>query len=201
VDRVDYSKGLLQKFDALESYWAACGETPERFTYLQVAIPSREAIRAYDELLEAVRRRAQEINTRFGRRDWSPLRLVTEPLSQDQLAGLYRSADVCLITSLQDGMNLVAKEYVASHVENQGVLILSRFAGAAEELRDAIQINPYDVGDIADALRRGLLMEGAERVERMRAMREELRSVFGWIEAVVEGWGSALGKKDRAHPF
>src|SRR5690606_568088 len=148
VDRLDYSKGLPEKFKALEFLWDRYPEFRGRFTFVQVAVPSRTDIEAYDELTQKVERQAWEVNDRFGTENWRPIHLVKQSLPADRLAVLYRLADLCIVSSLQDGMNLVAKEFVASQVDARGVLLLSSFAGAAEEM-DATMINPYDPEHVA----------------------------------------------------
>jgi trehalose-6-phosphate synthase len=131
VDRLDYSKGLPEKFKALEFLWDRYPEFRGRFTFIQVAVPSRTDIEAYDELARKVDAQVHEINERFGTAGWRPIHLVKQPLPADRLAVLYRMADVCMVWSLQDGMNLVANEFVACQVDRRGVLLLSEFAGAA----------------------------------------------------------------------
>ncbi|HEX7241573.1 MAG TPA: trehalose-6-phosphate synthase, partial [Longimicrobiaceae bacterium] len=170
VDRMDYSKGLPEKFKALELLWERYPELRERFTYVQVAVPSRSDIEAYDTLSEKVDRQVWEINDRFGTAGWRPIHLVKQSLPPERLAVLYRMADLCIVGSLQDGMNLVAKEYVASQVDGEGVLLLSEFAGAAEEMAEAVLVNPYAPEDFALRIREALSLPAAERRRRMRAL-------------------------------
>lgn len=196
VDRLDYSKGLPQKFKALELLWETYPEFRERLTFIQVAVPSRSDIEAYDELTQKVDRQVWEINDRFGTERWRPIHLIKQSLPSSRLAVLYRMADLCLVTSLQDGMNLVAKEYVASQVDERGVLLLSAFAGAAEEMDGAMQVNPYDPESLALRIREALTLPEAERRETMRALQGSLRTIFDWMHEIFAAWGEAT----RARP-
>ncbi len=193
VDRLDYSKGLPEKFKALEFLWERYPEFRERFTFIQVAVPSRSDIEAYDELSQKVDRQVWEINDRFGTASWRPVHLIKQSLPSDRLAVLYRVADICIVSSLQDGMNLVAKEYVASQVDEQGVLLLSEFTGAAEEMKEAIIINPYAPEDFALAIRNALNLGEDERRERMRALYQGTRTIFDWMQQVFRSWGRVAG--------
>ncbi|MGH7459031.1 MAG: alpha,alpha-trehalose-phosphate synthase (UDP-forming) [Longimicrobiaceae bacterium] len=189
VDRLDYSKGLPEKFKALEFLWERYPEFRGRFTYIQVAVPSRSDIEAYDELAQKVDRQVWEINDLYGTDSWRPIHLVKQSLPPERLAVLYRLADLCVVSSLQDGMNLVAKEYVASQLDESGVLVLSRFTGAAEEMEDALLVNPYDPEDLAKEMRRALTLDQQERKRRMRSLRGSLRTIFDWMEGVFRAWG------------
>jgi trehalose 6-phosphate synthase len=134
-----------------------------------------------------------EINDRFGTASWRPVHLIKQSLPSDRLAVLYRVADICVVSSLQDGMNLVAKEYVASQVDEQGVLLLSEFTGAAEEMKEAIIINPYAPEDFALAIRNALNLGEEERRERMRALYQGTRTIFDWMQQVFRSWGRVAG--------
>ena len=196
VDRVDYSKGLEEKFKALDLLWERCPEWRERFSFVQVAVPTRTHIEAYDLLNEKIEQMAAAINERFGTRTWTPIQLVQESLPSERLALLYRMADVCIVSSLQDGMNLVAKEYVASQVDDTGVLLLSRFAGAVEELDGCLPMNPYDPESSAELIRSALEMRAAERRTRMQQMRSRLGSIYDWLHESFELWGAAARGDD-----
>jgi trehalose 6-phosphate synthase len=198
VDRLDYSKGLPEKFKALEFLWERYPELRERFTFVQVAVPSRSDIEAYDALSEKVDRQVWEINDRFGTESWKPIHLVKQALPAERLAVLYRLADVCVVSSLQDGMNLVAKEYVASQVEMSGVLLLSEFAGAAEEMERALPINPYAPEDFALRIRDALLLPAEERRARMEALAGSMRTIFDWMHDVFTAWGAVADRTGRA---
>lgn len=194
VDRLDYSKGLPEKFKALETLWERYPEFREQFTFVQVAVPSRSDIQAYDELAQKVDGQVWKINDRFATDRWRPIHLLKQSLSAERLAVLYRAADLCIVSSLQDGMNLVAKEYVASQVDEEGVLLLSRFAGAAEEMEEATLINPYDPEGFSLQIRDALILPLEERRRRMRALRGSLRTIFDWMNEVFTAWGEVAGE-------
>jgi len=196
VDRIDYSKGLEEKFAALDSMWDTYPEMRERFTYLQVGTPSRTGIKAYDWLRERLEEITHWINDRYGTATWRPIHLLEESLPMHRLAPLYRAADVCIVSSLQDGMNLVAKEFVACQLDNRGVLVLSRFAGAAEELDGALEVNPYDCESFGATIREALLMSEDERIERLNRLRRSLRTIFDWMVEVFDEWGAAAHQHD-----
>jgi trehalose 6-phosphate synthase len=189
VDRMDYSKGLPEKFKAIEMLLERYPEFRERFTFIQVAVPSRSDIEAYDDLTQKVDRQVWEINDRFGTERWRPIHLLKQSLPADRLAVLYRLADVCIVSSLQDGMNLVAKEFVASQVDRKGVLLLSCFTGAAEEMGEASLINPYDPEGFALHIRAALSLPPEQRRETMDRLNANLRTIFDWMGEVFTRWG------------
>lgn len=192
VDRIDYSKGLEEKLKALDLLWETYPELRERFTYVQVAVPSRTGIEAYDWLNEKLERQVWSINDRYGTGTWRPVHLLKETLPAERLALHYRVADLAIIASLQDGMNLVAKEFVASQGRDAaGVLVLSRFAGAAEELDGAVEVNPFDPEGMAEEIRNALLMPDAERRDRLGRLRGSLRTIHEWMAEVFDLWGAA----------
>ncbi|HET8654193.1 MAG TPA: trehalose-6-phosphate synthase [Longimicrobiaceae bacterium] len=195
VDRLDYSKGLPEKFKALEMLWERYPEFREKLTFIQVAVPSRSDIEAYDELTQKVERQVWEINDRFGTERWRPIQLIKQSLPSERLSVLYRLADLCIVSSLQDGMNLVAKEYVASQIDEQGVLLLSAFTGAAEEMHQATLINPYDPEHMALVIRDALSTPLAERQRVMQSLQSSLRTIYDWMYDVFVAWGAAA----RAH--
>ncbi len=198
VDRLDYSKGLPEKFKALEFLWERYPEFRGRFTFVQVAVPSRSDIEAYDDLAQKVERQVWEINDRFGTAEWRPIHLVRQSLPAERLAVLYRASDVCIVSSLQDGMNLVAKEFVASQVDGKGVLLLSAFAGAAEEMEHATLINPYDPEGFSLRIRDALTLPEEQRRESMRVLSANLRTIFDWMGDVFHTWGRIAA--DRGTP-
>lgn len=197
VDRLDYSKGLEERFLAYEQCLNDNPDLREQVFLLQIATHSRDSVEAYQEIrakLEAVTGR---INGAFATMDWVPIRYVNSAHRRDELAGIYRSAAVGLVTPLRDGMNLVAKEYVASqNPDDPGVLILSRFAGAAAQMTDALIVNPFSREDVSDAIRRALIMPHAERRRRWESL------FHGVMTDDVEAWRdrfvSALMSCDRA---
>lgn len=171
VDRLDYSKGLVQRMEAFERFCEIHPEWHNKITYLQIAPLSRSDIPEYSSLEQAVGTIAGRINGKYGDAAWTPIRYLNRTHSRSALAGLFRSARVALVTPLRDGMNLVAKEFVAAQdADDPGVLILSRFAGAAMECQQALLVNPYDLEAVAGAIQQGLAMPLAERRERHGAM-------------------------------
>ncbi len=189
VDRLDYSKGLPQRFEAFGRFLARHAEWRSRVSFLQIAPPSREQVQEYRDLRSRLERLAGATNGRYAEPDWVPIRYVNRSFTQGTLAGFHRVADVGLVTPLRDGMNLVAKEYVAAQPpDDPGVLVLSSFAGAADELAEAIIINPLDPEDIVESLERALSMPRDERRERWAAMFERVRrdDVARWRHAFLE---------------
>jgi trehalose 6-phosphate synthase len=183
ADRLDYSKGLPQRFEAYSDLLDTHAEYREQVSFLQVAPRSREDVSEYRELKRTLDRLTGKINGKYAEFDWVPLRYMTHGLSRKLLAGFFRLSAIGLVTPLRDGMNLVAMEYVAAQdEEDPGVLILSRFAGAAASLDSALIVNPYDPGDIAEALHVGLTMTKEERQERWRSLmlRIEEDSAAAW---------------------
>jgi trehalose 6-phosphate synthase len=175
VDRLDYSKGLVNRFEGFARLLSKYPEHRRQASFLQVAARSREDLGAYQRLRRELDRIVGDINGRFSEFDWVPLRYMTRAVRRTTLAGFFRIARLGVVTPLRDGMNLVAKEYVAAQdPADPGVLILSRFAGAVDELTDALIVNPFDVDEIADAMHVGLTMDLAERQERWRGMRERV---------------------------
>jgi trehalose 6-phosphate synthase/phosphatase len=171
VDRLDYSKGLPRRLLSFERLLTKYPEWRERVRLVQVAVPSRENVAAYQRIRRNVEGMVGRINGAFGTPRWTPVRYVYRGIPEPLLLALYRAADVMLVTPLRDGMNLVAKEFVAARADEDGVLVLSEFAGAAEQLTDAMLVNPYDVDGVADALHRALTMSAEERTSRMRRLR------------------------------
>jgi trehalose 6-phosphate synthase/phosphatase len=187
IDRLDYTKGLCHKFLAVERLLERSPQYRGKMRLLQVAVPSRENVSAYRELKREIEEIAGRINGAYGTLQSAPIHYVYDSVNEIELAGSYRAADVMLVTPLRDGMNLVAKEYVASRSDGDGVLVLSEFAGAASELADALIANPYDVGAIASAIDRALTMPETERRARMAALREHVlaRPVELWADSFI----------------
>ncbi|WP_305074113.1 alpha,alpha-trehalose-phosphate synthase (UDP-forming) [Propionivibrio sp.] len=182
VDRFDYTKGILERANAVERLLEKHPELIGKFTLIQVAAPSRSELDEYRYFQERLARREAEINERFGGPDYWPFILLAQHQDSETVHRYYRGADVCVVTSLHDGMNLVSKEFIASRNDEQGVLILSQFAGAAGELPEALIVNPYHVEETADALYRALTMPEAEQRDRMRTLRATVRerNVYRW---------------------
>jgi trehalose 6-phosphate synthase len=182
VDRLDYSKGLIQRMDAFERFYSLHPEWVGKTTYLQITPTSRSEIPEYHDLEHEVGAAAGRINGKFGDVSWTPIRYLNRAYSRSVLAGLYRSARAALVTPLRDGMNLVAKEYIAAQdEEDPGVLVLSRFAGAAQECVGALLVNPYDAESVGRAIARALEMPPAERRERHAASLAKLRQNSGTV--------------------
>lgn len=188
VDRLDYSKGLAARFQAyshlLETYPPARGRT----VLIQIAPPSRSEVPEYQEIRKNLAAAAGQINSRYGEFDWTPLRYINKSFRHQILTGFFRASRMGLVTPLRDGMNLVAKEYVASqHADDPGVLVLSCFAGAARELSEAVIVNPYDIEGMAEAILQGLNMPLGERKERWTAMMKvlERNDITAWRESFV----------------
>lgn len=183
VDRLDYSKGLKERFDGLERYFANNPEMHRKVVMAQIAPPSRADVASYQEIRTALDEQTGRINGAFAHVDWSPIRYANRGYPRAELAGIYRAADVALVTPLRDGMNLVAKEYVvAQDPEDPGVLILSRFAGASHQLTEALLVNPYAPEELSDAIETALAMPLEERKRRWKAMMEtmEKTDVIWW---------------------
>ncbi|MGE0226186.1 MAG: trehalose-6-phosphate synthase [Acetobacteraceae bacterium] len=175
VDRLDYSKGLVNRFEAIGRFFAQYPEHRRQVSFLQIAARSREDQGAYQRLRRELDRIVGDTNGRYSEFDWVPLRYMTRALRRTTLAGFYRVARLAVVTPLRDGMNLVAKEYVAAQdPANPGALILSRFAGAAEDLTEALLVNPFDGDEIAAAMHAGLMMSLEERQERWQSMRAKV---------------------------
>jgi trehalose 6-phosphate synthase len=175
VDRLDYSKGLISRFEAIGRFFAQYPQHRRHVSFLQVAARSREEQGAYQRLRRELDRIVGDTNGRYSEFDWTPLRYMTRAVKRDTLAGFFRLSRLAVVTPLRDGMNLVAKEYVAAQdPEDPGVLILSRFAGAAEEMTEALIVNPYDSEEIAEAMHVGLSMDLEERRERWQALHEKV---------------------------
>jgi trehalose 6-phosphate synthase len=187
VDRVDYTKGIPERFGGIERFFERYPSYRGKLTFVQVAAPSRTRIKRYQDLAAEVEREALRINCRFQSGKWKPIVLLNRHHSHAEIQRYYRAAHFCFVTSLHDGMNLVAKEYVASRVDEQGALILSRFAGASEELADALVVNPYDTDELADAIHRALEMSPEEARARMQGMRRIVRenNVYRWAANLV----------------
>ncbi len=197
VDRLDYTKGINERLLAIEALLERWPTYRRRIVFTQLLVPSRERVAEYSALKRQIDETVGRVNGRFSEPGWSPIRYLVRSLPPEELVPLYRSADVALVTPLRDGMNLVAKEYVMAQVTLNGVLVLSELAGAAEELQEAIVVNPFDGDAMAAALHRALSMTADERRARMSALRDRVRThdVHAWLR-------SFLGAADRAvrHP-
>jgi trehalose 6-phosphate synthase len=182
VERLDYTKGLPERFRAVRRFLERYPEYRERMVFVQLAAPSRSRIPRYRELEEEVERTVQEINRELQTRHWRPILFLKGHQNHREIWPFYRWADFCMVTSLHDGMNLVAKEFVSVRDDEDGALILSRFTGASYELRDALLVNPYDVDEVAEAIRTAIEMTSNERRSRMARMRQVIRehNIYRW---------------------
>jgi trehalose-6-phosphate synthase len=182
IERFDYTKGILDRLRAVDAFLSQSPEWIGRFVFLQVAAPTRAKLAAYRSLQSEAERLAREINVRHGTKDYTPIMLVVRHYEPEDVFELFRAADLCIVSSLHDGMNLVAKEFVAARDDEQGVLILSDFAGASRELSEALIVNPYDLQSVSAAIGQALSMSGTEQRDRMRLMRDVVRSrnVYRW---------------------
>jgi len=187
VDRVDYTKGILERFAAIERFLERYPKYQGQFTFVQIGAPSRTHIKRYHDLFNEIEAEAERINWRFQTDSWKPIVLLKRHHNHDEIQDYYRVADLCLVTSLHDGMNLVAKEFLAARRDERGVLVLSRFTGAAQELPDALLVNPYDIDQTAEAIRIALEMSPDEAQERMRRMRKVVRenNVYRWAGSLI----------------
>ncbi len=190
VDRLDYTKGIPERLRAFQHFLEAKPELHQKIVLVQVVVPSREDIPKYQELKLDVERLVSRINGEFGRPAWVPVHYIHRHLERFELLALYRAADIALITPLKDGMNLVAKEFCAAQDGDEGVLILSEFAGAADQLRNgAALVNPYDIEKVAEAIHRAYSMSPKQRKQQMRKLRRKIRkeNVFRWCERFCVG--------------
>ena len=202
VDRLDYTKGLMKRLWALKIFFERYPEYSGKFTFLQVAIPTRNNVEAYRQYRDLIRKTVTEINKQFEaspegkNKGWKPIEYIEGRVTPSTLVAYYRMADLTLVSSVYDGMNLVAKEYVASQVDEAGVLVVSHLAGAAEELSGALVVNPYDQEGMADSIRRALEMPENERRERMRLMRLHLSAhdIFHWAESCLHDVDIEVGR-------
>lgn len=192
VDRLDYTKGIPERILAFERLLELYPEHREEVTLLQVAVPSRAQVTEYRELKREIDELVGKVNGRFATATWSPIRYLYRNLPQDRLAAIYRDADVALVTPLRDGMNLVAKEFVASQLDDPGVLVLSSLAGAAETMREALLVNPYNLDGTAESIHRALTMDEDERRSRMAALRkrEQRDDVHQWVSSFLASAGT-----------
>jgi trehalose 6-phosphate synthase len=201
VDRLDYTKGLPERFQAFEAVLEKEANLRGRISLMQIAAPSREMIDEYQEIQAELESLVGRINGTHGTVDWTPIRYLNKYYNHAQLAALYRLCRVGLVTPLCDGMNLVAKEYIAAQdPEDPGVLVLSRFAGAADELTDAVLVNPHDISETAEAIRTAIEMPLAERRSRWERMMQKLETndVHRWRRNFLVALEAASGGNRKA---
>ncbi|NGX42437.1 MAG: Trehalose-phosphate synthase [Chlamydiae bacterium] len=184
VDRVDYSKGHVERLLAIEQFFDTYPEYIKKITFIQISVPTRTNIKTYQELKKELDETTGRIEGKFSSNGWSPVHYIYRTLPFEELVAYYLLSDIALVVPLRDGMNLVAKEYIASRIHNNGVLILSEFAGAAEELTNALLVNPYQKDLVAKAIKKALDMHLEEKTSRMRSLREQVKThdVHQWVD-------------------
>jgi trehalose 6-phosphate synthase len=187
IDRVDYIKGILERFDAIDRFLEKYPEYVGKFVFLQLGPLSRIHVPKYRTYNDEIYHRMLDINEKWAIKDWQPIILHKKHLGLEDILTYYKAADICIVSSIHDGMNLVAKEFVASRVDEKGVLLLSKFTGSARELEQALLINPIATDQFADAIKQALEMPAIEQTERMRKMREIIRenNVYRWAGKIV----------------
>ena len=203
VDRIDYTKGILERLRGIERFLEKYPVYRQQLTFVELGAPSRTHIKQYHDLVAQVEAEADRINSRFQTKEWKPIIFRKGHHTHEEIQPYYRAADFGLVTSLHDGMNLVAKEYVAARDDEQGVLILSCFTGASRELQDALIVNPYDIEQIAEAMRCALEMNPEERASRMQRMRRTVReaNVYCWAANLITELSQVqLEKAEAAKP-
>jgi trehalose 6-phosphate synthase len=188
VDRIDYTKGILERFLAIERFLEKNPSYVGKFTFVQIGAPSRTFIKSYSDLVENVESETDRINRKFKSNVWKPILLLDKHHSHQEIQPFYQLASLCMVTSLHDGMNLVAKEFVASRNNHTGVLILSRFTGAAQELAGAIIVNPYDIEEMADSIKIAIEMQEEEQRLRMDQMRQIIlqNNIYFWAASLIK---------------
>jgi len=198
VDRLDYTKGIPERLDAIDRLLGESPELASQLLFVQVGVPSRSKLGSYASLEQEIDARVADINTRYGRGPADgPIRYRKSALKLRRVVALFQLADFCVVSSLDDGMNLVAKEFVAARHDEDGVLVLSELTGAAQELKDALIINPYDAQGFTAALRQAIGMPPQERAQRMRRLRRVVagRNVFAWASEILDNLQRLQGKR------
>jgi alpha,alpha-trehalose-phosphate synthase [UDP-forming] len=195
MDRIDYTKGIPERLQALDKFFEDYPDYRGKVVFIQAGMPSRTQIESYQNVNRKIDELVKSINAKYGNDSWKPVIMMTRQLAPSTLSALRRLANFCVVSSLHDGMNLVAKEFVSSRVDGDGVLILSQFTGAATELEDALLVNPYNIGEFARKIRDALNMPEAERQRRMKNMREIVASnnIYHWGASTVSRLISVAG--------
>jgi trehalose 6-phosphate synthase len=203
IDRLDYTKGILERLEAFSLLLEKYPDLRGKVNFIQVVVPSRTNVQEYQDMKRTIDETVGRINGRFTYHDWVPIFYIYRSLSRRELIAYYRTSEIALITPLKDGMNLIAKEYCASSVETDGVLILSEFAGAAQQLGKAsLLVNPFNLEEVADRIHQAYYMEEEERKRRMRKLRAEVRrnNIFRWIEQYLSALGMPLPNPHTTSP-
>ncbi|OGG15716.1 hypothetical protein A3D77_01675 [Candidatus Gottesmanbacteria bacterium RIFCSPHIGHO2_02_FULL_39_11] len=188
VDRLDYTKGIIERFKAIEYFLEKYPSYKNRFTFIQIAPPSRSKIKRYKDFENEVVMEFERINQKFKSKGWEPIIFLKKRYNHEELNHFYRLANICLVTSLHDGMNLVAKEFIAARDDERGVLILSQFAGSSRELKDAFIVNPYNTEHMSEAIKSGLEMTPSEQIRKIRKMREIVKNynIYRWSAELLK---------------
>jgi trehalose 6-phosphate synthase len=199
IDRIDYTKGIPERLRAVDRFLERNPSLRTKLVFVQIGVPSRSHIAHYEALEDEIDKLVDDINWKWSEDSWRPIVYYKQHFNQPELAALHQLASFCIVSSLHDGLNLVAKEFVSSRIDGDGMLILSQFTGAARELSDAVLVNPFSIEEIADAIEKVLAMPEVERRKRMKRMREAVESnnVYRWAGKVI----SALLKFDIAEPL
>jgi len=187
VDRIDYTKGIIERILAIDRFLEKCPQYKKKFVFIQLAAPSRTHIKRYHDLIGEIDELVEKKNWKYLDGNWKPIIYLKRYFSQDEIEPFYMLADFCIVSSLHDGMNLVAKEYVAAKKDLTGSLILSQFTGAARELTDAIQINPYSIEEFAESIKLTIEMPLEEKRKRMENMRQVIieNNVYRWAANII----------------
>ncbi|OGC05900.1 trehalose-6-phosphate synthase [candidate division WOR-1 bacterium RIFCSPLOWO2_02_FULL_46_20] len=187
VDRIDYTKGIVERILAVDRFLGKYPEYLNKFVFLQLAAPSRTKIKRYHDLSDEIERLIEKKNSKYTNGAWRPIIYLKEYFTPEEIKPYYRLGDICVVSSLHDGMNLVAKEYVAAKNDLAGVLLLSKFTGAARELTEALQINPYAIEEFADSLKTACVMPPEEQKRRMESMRKVVadNNVYKWAASII----------------
>jgi trehalose 6-phosphate synthase len=197
VDRLDYTKGILERLKAFEVLLEKYPDLHEKINLIQIVVPSRTSVNEYMEMKRTIDETVGRINGRFTLHDWVPIHYFYRSLNRPELVAFYRACEIALITPLKDGMNLIAKEYCASSVEANGVLILSEFAGASQQLgKSSLLVNPFNVEEVVDQIYRAYTMDEEERKKRMKRLRAGVQrnTIFKWLEQFLSTFGIPLPK-------
>ncbi len=200
LDRIDYTKGILERLKAIGRFLEKYPRYKERFIFIQMGALSRVHISQYRDLNDQINELVEEINWKHSTENWSPIIFARRTLSTPEASAFYRLGDICIVSSLHDGMNIVAKEYISAKNNLEGVLVLSRFTGAARELPEAILVNPYNIEDFADRIKEALDMPKKERIQRMGRLRETVaeNDIYKWADKFITELAKTLKLLRRA---
>jgi len=187
VDRIDYTKGIPERFKALDRFFEKYPQYQGKLIFVQIAVPSRVHLDEYQDMIDQIEKMVEDINWKYSQGHWSPIIYIKKHHDFREIIPFYKMADLCIVSSLHDGMNLVAKEYISSKTDMNGILILSRFTGSARELEQALLINPYDIEQSADTIKESLEMQKEEKISRMKRMREAIseNTIYHWAEKII----------------